>query len=577
MSQRNRLFVLLLAVTIPMFTLAAIFVLTSVREARHRADRDALSIAAAAALATESFFEGHIHTLSAIGLTVRDAPGVTEAELRARLADVYRVNPEWDGLSVADEHGTVIAGSRETSAGVDLSEREYLQRLFATGEPVVSAGLVTLVELIPSVIVSVPVSFTDGTRGALVGSVTLQHLSRTLIEDLAQPGVRIGLMDHLGQTLVHPDPERVNNLVPVGDRPDVAAALRGESGTLEAEREGVPTLVAYAPVPALQWAVTVSEPTSSAYLAANHVAERGALLVSMAALAVLVGGWYLGGRLNRSYVAIQEAREAEAQARERAETALRSRDEFISVASHELRNPVAAVSGFAQLMQRRLDRGDLSEDQLREYVQSIAASGAYLGRLVEDLLNVSRLEGGRIDLRFEEVDLRAVVRRAIGETPLAERSIEVEQPEEPVRVMVDPDRVTQVLVNLLENAAKYSPAGSTIRVATTSGGGEVRVAVRDAGIGLPAHELDRLFSPFGRASNAREANIPGLGLGLYVSRRLAEAHGGTLLAESGGEDCGSTFTLTLPAGSNPPSHPPDGSPRAETAASPVPVGEKAQP
>ncbi len=530
---------------LPLVGLAVFFVVTSVQESRDRTREDAVAIVRAGALATDSFLEGHQRTIRAIAVGMRNASSLSEAELRDQLLVVAEASPEWDGMSVVNADGIAIAGTRETSAGVDLSERPYLQRLFATGETVVSDGIVTLVEGVPSVLIATPVEFADGTAGALVGSVTLRTLTAALTETLSS-SARVGLIDDTGQTLVHPDPARVAALTDVGDRPEVIAAWSGETGTIDIERDGEAILAAYAPVTSHGWAVTAVEDAGSAYADADAIARRGATFIIVAVLVVLVGGWILGGRMNRSRAATLQAQQAEAEARERAETALQSRDEFISIASHELRNPVAAISGFGQLMQRRLERGALTEANIREYADSVATSGAYLSRLVEDLLSVSRLEGRRLDLRLREVDVTALLHRAIAEAPLAAHVLVTRVPEEPLTAAIDADRVHQILTNLLENAAKYAPDGSEVLVEAWDAEGSLKIRVTDSGIGVPASEAGRLFQPFGRASNARDANIPGLGLGLYVSHRLAEAHGGTLVAESGGTGHGSTFTLTLP-------------------------------
>jgi len=546
MSQRRRLLALLLAVTLPLVGLAVLFVVTSVQESRERAREDAVSSARAGALAADSYFSGHQRTLRAIAFGMRTAGDLTEPELRVRLLEATDANPEWDGMSVVGPDGIVIAGTRETSAGADLSEREYLQRLFATGETVVTDGVLTLVESVPAVLIGTPIDFEDGSRGAVVGSVALSTLSRVLTETLA-PSARVGLIDSAGNTLVHPDPARVAALLNVADRPEVIAGLAGETGTVHAEREGEPALAAFAPVTSLGWAVTVVESQASVYANADAIARRGAIFIALAMTAVLVGGWALGGRMNRSHAAMLAAQQSEVQARTRAEAALQSRDEFISIASHELRNPVAAIRGYGQLMQRRLDRGALTPEDVREYADSIATSGAYLSRLVEDLLNVSRLEGRQVELRIEEVDVIASLRRAIEEAPLSAHVLRTEVPDEPLLAEVDPDRLHQILASLLENAAKYAPAGSEVLVeARPADEDAIELAVTDHGIGLPRSEADRLFKPFGRASNAREANIPGLGMGLYVSGRLAEAHGGTLVGFSDGEGHGATFTLRLP-------------------------------
>ena len=530
---------------LPLVGLAVFFVVTSVQESRDRAREDALAVARAGALATDSFFDGHQRTLRAIALGMRNATSLSEPELRRQLTAAWEASPEWDGMSVVNADGIAIAGTRDTTAGVDLSTRAYLQRLFATGETVVSDGIITAVEGIPSVLIATPVDFEDGTRGALIGSVTLRTLSAALTETLA-PAARVGLIDDVGQTLVHPDPTRVAALINVSDRPEVIAAWSGERGTIDIERDDDAILAAYAPVSSLDWAVTAVADADVAYADADAIARRGATFIAVAVLVVLVGGWFLGGRMNRSRAATLQAQRAEAEARERAEAALQSRDEFISIASDELRNPVAAISGFGQLMQRRLERGALTEADIRDYADSVAASGAHLSRLVEDLLSVSRLEGRRLDLRLAEVDVISLLHRAIAEAPLADHVLVTRVPDEPLTGAIDADRVHQVLSNLLENAAKYAPAGSEILVEAWGAEGSLKIRVTDNGIGVPESETARLFQPFGRASNAREANIPGLGLGLYVSHRLAEAHGGTLVAESGGSGRGSTFTLTLP-------------------------------
>src|SRR5690606_17573069 len=239
-------------------------------------------------------------------------------------------------------------------------------------------------------------------------------------------------------------------LLNVGDREEVIAAWAGETGAIEVDRDAGLALAAYAPVPSLGWAVTVVEENSSAYADADALARRGLTVTVVAVALVLLGGWSLGGRLNRNHAATVQAQRAEASARASAEAALKARDEFISIASHELRNPVATIRGFGQLMQRRLDRGALSEDDLHEYASSISASGEHLSRLVDDLLSVSRLEGDRLQLRFEEVDVVALLERAAADAPLTEHILQLRSANGPVVAEIDADRVHQIFVNLLE-------------------------------------------------------------------------------------------------------------------------------
>jgi signal transduction histidine kinase len=228
--------------------------------------------------------------------------------------------------------------------------------------------------------------------------------------------------------------------------------------------------------------------------------------------------------------------------------AIRARDEFLSLASHELRNPVAAISGTAQLVQRARLRNQLDTATIDRYMNVIARTAAHLATLTEDLLDVSRLQQGQLPMRLANTDLaelvRGVVARQLSRSDALPITVAVEV--EPCIVQVDANRLEHVITNLLENAAKYSPYGGSIEVELSSASDGVTLVVRDYGIGFPSAAVERIFEPFGRAGNAMERNIPGLGLGLYISRQIVERHGGRLWAESLGEGRGTTFGVWLP-------------------------------
>ncbi|MGN6566069.1 MAG: ATP-binding protein [Thermomicrobiales bacterium] len=241
---------------------------------------------------------------------------------------------------------------------------------------------------------------------------------------------------------------------------------------------------------------------------------------------------------------------AEQAARERAEAAVRARDEFLSIAAHELRTPVTTIKGAAQLALRLHTRGTLELARAVRAVETIHAAVDRLTVLIADLLDVSRLESGQLALRPERLDLVALARevadRFAAQLGRAYR-LEIALPAAPLFVEADAVRLEQVLDNLLTNAVKYSPDGGAIAVAAAPSEGGVVVTVRDSGIGLPPGAAERIFEPFGRAANATRNGLPGMGLGLHISRRIAMLHGGRLWAESAGEGQGTALRLWLPA------------------------------
>ena len=230
------------------------------------------------------------------------------------------------------------------------------------------------------------------------------------------------------------------------------------------------------------------------------------------------------------------------------QAAIRARDEFLSIASHELRNPVASISGVAQLLEREYARGQLDPERVQRYIGSLGRTATRLADLTEDLLDVSRLRQGRLPLRPEQTDISNLVREVIARSQAAgdEVTFNTTMESDPCPVMADADRVSQVLSNLVGNAVKYNLAGAPIDIRLENNHEGVLLSVCDRGIGLPAGTNEMIFEPFGRAPNAAARNIPGLGLGLYISRQIAERHGGRLWAESPGEGKGTTFRLWLP-------------------------------
>jgi PAS domain S-box-containing protein len=250
---------------------------------------------------------------------------------------------------------------------------------------------------------------------------------------------------------------------------------------------------------------------------------------------------------------VEEEREgllaAERAARTAAEEAVRARDTFLSIAAHELKTPLTALKGGVQLLARRQARGLLDAEGLAGALGTLDRSVDRLVTLTDDLLDVSRIRTGQLPLTLRPTDLAALVRDAtarIRERGESDHALTVGLPADLPPVPADAGRIEQVLINLLDNAVKYSPAGGEVAVTARAGADGVAVAVRDEGIGLPPEALTTIFEPFGRAANAAASNLPGMGLGLYICRNIIERHGGHIRAESAGEGRGTTVTFWLP-------------------------------
>ena len=260
--------------------------------------------------------------------------------------------------------------------------------------------------------------------------------------------------------------------------------------------------------------------------------------------------------------------EAERRTRAEAEAAVHAQDEFLSIASHELRTPVAAVKATAQLAQRAIERGNFDAPRIQRHLESISRASDRLSNLVEDLLDVSRLRTGQLRLRRQVVDVAPIIEEIVEryQTQMQDPGghlFQLDMPGQAVILDVDPSRLEQVLDNFLSNAVKYSPAGGRVRVVlqaeapspTDADATGAAITVTDDGIGLPTGQEERIFEPFGRASNATTQQIPGLGLGLAICRKLIESHGGHVWATSPGEHRGTTVGLWLPPSSAEPEAP----------------------
>ena len=225
----------------------------------------------------------------------------------------------------------------------------------------------------------------------------------------------------------------------------------------------------------------------------------------------------------------------------------RMKTEFVASVSHELRTPLTSIKGFIRTL---LDDSDGYYDRSTqaEFYQIIDQECDRLVRLINDLLNVSRIEAGRaLDLNLKPVDLRALIARVATsqESYTTRHQIEIQVPPDLPPAVADEDKMDQVLTNLINNAIKYSPDGGVVTVSARNTGAEVEVSVQDCGIGIPPEHLDKIFGRFHRVESGDTRRAGGTGIGLYLVKHLVEAHHGRIRVHSE-VGKGSTFTFTIP-------------------------------
>lgn len=263
---------------------------------------------------------------------------------------------------------------------------------------------------------------------------------------------------------------------------------------------------------------------------------------------VEVGGLAETATLGAAFNEMAEELEQEESRREELD---RLKDEFVLTASHELRSPLTSVQGFAELLM--LDRDSLTPQQA-ETVEIILDNCRHLVRLLNNLLDLARSDVGRLAIQPQPTEvaplIEDVVRTMRAQTEAGHQSLREDLPPDLPLINVEPDRIRQILVNLLTNAHEYSPEGASIVVAAQPVGAEVEISVSDNGQGIPEDQLGRIFDRFTRGDAGLTQRVGGTGLGLAISKSLVELHGGTITAESA-VGVGSTFRVRLPIAPGP--------------------------
>jgi signal transduction histidine kinase len=264
----------------------------------------------------------------------------------------------------------------------------------------------------------------------------------------------------------------------------------------------------------------------------------------------------------------------------------RLKSEFVGIVAHDFRRPLMAIRGFAELV---LEEEDLPIESRREFMRTVISETDHLAQLANDTLLITQIETGQLSFNFREVDLGPFILEAVP-LGISEHSVLMDVPQSLPKIWADPDRLRQVVTNLVTNAVKYSPEGGSITVRCRERGPQhVVIAVIDHGLGIPPEQVPKLFQKFARIRSDEHLKISGTGLGLYICRLIVEGHGGQIWVESA-PGKGSTFAMALPhdartarpgAGSAPNAEeeaaPATVQPSPPPAPAPAPPGAKASP
>lgn len=461
---------------------------------------------------------------------------------------------------------------------------QQVHDVFATGRPTVSDMFIGPLLQRPIMSVDVPV-FVDGRiRYALGIGILPKHFNDLLSQQHLPQRWTTGIMDRQGVLAARTlDPQgRVGK--PASASLLAQMAVRGEGAGDATTLEGRQVVVFYSRSPSTGWSVAIGIPREDLdavfVRTASFLALGVALLFAIGALTA----WRIGGAITRGFEALSGAASAlgtgrmpqvavthiaEAhqvgQALQHAAGLLqegsRRKDEFIAVLAHELRNPLAPVRTAVEVLKRGAGE-DPRQQRAREIIERQVG---HMSRLVDDLLDVSRICRGTLDLHRERCDVARIASQTAEDyrqsVEAAGLQLVVDAGQAPLWVDGDPVRLAQMVGNLLNNAVRFTPSGGSVQVEVLRHAAQAQVRVSDTGVGITPQLQARLFAPFSQADQDLARSKGGLGLGLSLTRGLVQLHGGSISAHSAGPDRGSAFILTLPLAQPQPEGPPEPEPR----------------
>ncbi|MHB0938697.1 MAG: sensor histidine kinase [Armatimonadota bacterium] len=571
-SLRRVLSSLLIVVLIPILVVEVIVFFVLLRSAQQEEVRANIEVARAVSAGFDGYIRDILREELAIGLAL-SAPPLVSAQARDRyLAANAAEYPAIDAFVLVNPQGRVIAAADPRDIGISLRDRDYIRRILDGEEWAVSNLLISRLSDQPRFAVARGVRDEQGALQAIiVGYVDPFRLEEAFAIQREGTGAFL-FVDGQG-LVVYRYPETQLELEerrwPQAQEL-IARAQAGEevTGTFVSPVDQQRRIAALVPIPSIGWVAIATRPEAEVMgpLIRDFLLEVGGLLLVSAAALVLafllgrrlivpierlqrqaaaVGGGQLGRRVDVEGPA--EVR-ALATAFNQMSGALlereRERDAYIHIVSHDLRAPLTIAIGHAELMTETLEETG-QDGELRDGLQAMSLAMRQMNLMIRDLVDSARSEAGQLQLTRQPTNLHRftadLLRRA--QTALAVDRIRNDIPVDLPLVSADQDRLERILMNLLSNALKYSPPDTPVTLSAQATGDEVMVSVTDQGPGIPPEDQAHLFQQFYRAKGTRKTE--GIGLGLFITRLLVEAHGGRIRVESE-VGKGSTFIFTLP-------------------------------
>ncbi|HKQ25747.1 MAG TPA: ATP-binding protein [Burkholderiales bacterium] len=566
---------------LPLAATSGIGLYALVKQQRAQAQQSGLEVARALATAVDAALSESVSVLEALATSVLLDAGKPD-RFYSRATRVMSVQPDWLLIHLADPSGSVLLNTSYSIAqsAPPIPEKESFDKVVTTLRPIVG-----YVSRGPDgswgVPVRVPVVRNGKLRFVLTGVVKPDAILEVVNRQQVPQDWVVSVFDTKGMRVARSRAhEKYIGTPPASGLQELMASGDREGAGVTHALEGDSIYAAYSRASDTGWTVAIGIPTQ--YIEAGGyrslVAYGGGILLSLgfAVFAAVI----LTRSINRPIrelagatrtlgwdellaVPATDIREIEdlakalkssaadaKEARQQAETASRAKDEFLAMLGHELRNPLAPIVTALHLMKIRAQG---VPDRERDIIERQVG---HLSRLVNDLLDISRITRGKVELKRERIDLRTVVERGLEMTqPALEkrtRPIDLDMPSQPVYVFGDTTRLTQVLGNLVANAARHTPGDGRIAIRVGEAGGMAEMVVEDSGSGISPELLHRLFTLFTQGEQSIDRRAGGLGLGLAIVKALVELHGGTVSASSKGANQGSTFTIRLPKGDDKP-------------------------